>query len=100
MVQSGLFELGAIRVRAVRADHYAVADLLPQNAFAHLTLRLRAGRSAAVRSAAGELIFNAATQALAPLFKAPHFALTLEIIEIEPDFSWKKNSIHPRLAAR
>ena len=97
MMASGLFELGAVRVRALRADHYAVADRLPQNAFAHLSLRIGAGRSLADRKRAGEMIFAAATTALAPLFTTPHFALTLEMVEIDPDLSWKKNAIHPRL---
>ena len=97
MLATGLFELGAIRVRALMADHSAVADLLPQNAFAHLALRIGAGRSALEKKAAGDDIFKAATQALAPLFKTPHFALSLEITEIAADLSWKKNAIHPRL---
>lgn len=97
LLQSGLFELGAIRVRAIRAEAWAVADLLPENAFAHLVLRLGAGRSLAERKRAGDLVFQAATGALAPLFDTPHFALTLEMVEIDPDLSWKKNAIHPRL---
>ncbi len=97
MMASGLFELGAVRVRALRADHYAVADLLPENGFAALTLRIGKGRSPDDRKRAGDLIFQAATDSLAALFTTPHFALTLEIIEIDPDFSWKKNAIHPRL---
>ncbi len=100
LLHSGLFELGAIRVRAIRAHHYAIADLLAQNAFAHLALRIGAGRTAQDRQRAGELIFAAASTALAPLFATPHFALTLEISEIDPDFSWKNNAIHPRLRAR
>lgn len=97
LVQSGLFELGAIRVRAIGAEHYAIADLLPQNAFAHLTLRMGAGRSMADRKRAGDLLFQTATVALAPLFATPHFALTLEMVDMDPDLSWKKNAIHPRL---
>jgi 5-carboxymethyl-2-hydroxymuconate isomerase len=31
------------------------------------------------------------------LFGTPHFALSLEIREIEAALSWKKNSIHARL---
>jgi 5-carboxymethyl-2-hydroxymuconate isomerase len=99
MLKTGLFELGAIRVRALEARHYAVADLLPENAFAALYLRMGAGRTAEEKTRAGGLIFEAAAQALAPLFSTPHFALTLEIIEIDPGLSWKKNAIHPRLRA-
>ena len=100
MLASGLFELGAIRVRAVRCTDYAVADLLPENAFADLRLRIGAGRSAADKARAGEMIFAAAVAHFAPLFATPHFALTLDISELDPALSWKKNAIHPRLRAK
>lgn len=98
-LQSGLFELGALRVRAVRNEAYAVADLLPQNGFLHLTISIGAGRDAAAKKAAGDHIWAALTQFLGHLFDTPHFALTMEIREIDPDFSWKKNAIHPRIRA-
>ena len=100
MVQTGLFELGAIRVRALRCDDYAVADLLAENGFADLRLRIGAGRSEADKRRAGEVIFAAAVAHLAPLFDSPHFALTLDIAEIDAALSWKKNAIHPRLRAQ
>jgi len=99
ILQTGLFELGAIRVRALRCTDYAVADLLPQNAFADLRLRIGAGRSAAEKSRAGEDIWTATTTHFAPLFDTPHFALTLNIDELDAALSWKKNAIHPRLRA-
>lgn len=100
MLATGLFELGAIRVRAVRCDHFAVADLLAQNCFADLRLRIGAGRSEPEKKQAGEMIFAAACAHFEPLFQTPHFALTLDIAEIDPSFSWKKNAIHPRLRAK
>ena len=100
MLASGLFELGAIRVRAVRCTDYAVADLLPENAFADLRLRIGAGRALADKTRAGEMIFAAAVSHFAPLFETPHFALTLDIFELDPALSWKKNAIHPRLRAK
>ncbi|MBW8791013.1 MAG: 5-carboxymethyl-2-hydroxymuconate isomerase, partial [Rhizobium leguminosarum] len=45
----------------------------------------------------GEAIFQAVTLHLESLFQTPHFALMLEIREIDPALSWKKNAIHPRL---
>ncbi|MES2432446.1 MAG: 5-carboxymethyl-2-hydroxymuconate Delta-isomerase [Pseudomonadota bacterium] len=100
ILASGLFELGAIRVRAVCCADYAVADLLPENAFADLRLRIGAGRSAEDKARAGEAIFAAAVDCFATLFEAPHFALTLDISELDPTLSWKKNAIHPRLRAK
>ena len=97
IMQSGLFELGAVRVRAIRCEAYAVADLLPENGFIDMSFRVGTGRSAEERRKVGEAIFETVTSFLAPLFATPHFALTLEIREIDPELSWKKNAIHPRL---
>ena len=42
MLETGLLELGTLRVRALRCTDYAVADLLPDNSFADLRLRIAA----------------------------------------------------------
>jgi len=100
VMASGLFELGAVRVRAFAAQHYAVADLDPRNAFIDMSFRVGKGRSQEEKHRTGEAIFATVTKFLAPLFETPHFALTLEIREIDPDLSWKKNAIHPRLRGK
>lgn len=97
MLETGLFELGAVRVRAIRVDAYAIADALPQNGFVDMSLRIGAGRSAEDKQRAGEQIFAAASEFFAVQLATAHFALSLEIREIDPDLSWKRNSIHPRL---
>ncbi|QFY63223.1 5-carboxymethyl-2-hydroxymuconate Delta-isomerase (plasmid) [Rhizobium grahamii] len=99
IMETGLFELGAVRVRAIRCESYAVADLLAENAFIDMSFRVGVGRSKGERKTTGDAIFATVTEYLAPLFETPHFALTLEIREIDPDLSWKKNAIHPRLRA-
>jgi 5-carboxymethyl-2-hydroxymuconate isomerase len=90
---SGLFELGAIRVRSFAATHFAIADRLAENGFVDLQFRIGAGRSPEEKKRVGEAIFAAASAHLATLFESPHFALSLEIREIDPDLSWKKNAI-------
>lgn len=100
VLETGLFEVGAVRVRALRADHYAIADRLPENAFVDLSFRIGKGRSADEKKRAGEAIFVTANSLLAPLFETPHFALSLEIREIDAELSWKKNAIHPRLRGK
>jgi len=100
MRATGLFELGAIRVRAFRADAHAVADQLPENGFIDLNLRIGRGRTAEEKKRAGEEIFAAASDHLATLLATPHFALSLEIREIDAELSWKKNAIHPRLRGK
>lgn len=97
MMETGLFELGAIRVRGFRTETYAVADLLEENGFIDMSLRIGQGRSDADRKRAGDAIFSAVSTFLSERFETPHFMLSLEVREIDADFSWKKNAIHPRL---
>lgn len=97
IIETGLFELGAVRVRAFRAEAFAIADRLPENGFVDMNFRIGKGRSAEEKQRTGEAIFAAVSQHLAPQFTTPHFALSLEIREIDAELSWKKNAIHPRL---
>ncbi len=97
LLESGLFELGAVRVRAFPAVTCVIADRLPDNAFADLRLRIGQGRSEIERRALGQRLMAAAEQFFAARLAGPHFALSLSIEEIDGRFSWKTNSIHSRL---
>lgn len=97
ILTTGLFEIGAPRVRACPAPHYAIADRHVENGFVDMVFRLGAGRSAEDKKRAGDAIMAAVAAELAPLLAAPHFALSLEVVEIDPALSWKKNSMHARL---
>ncbi len=100
IVSTGLFELGAVRVRAFCADDYAVADELVENAFIDIVFRVGQGRSQQDLKKAGDAIFAAANDALKPLFATPHFALSLSIEEINGALSWKNNAMHARLRGK
>ena len=97
MLESGLFEMGAVRVRAYPCDAYAIADRHPGNAFADLRLRIGQGRSVLERQSLGRALMAVAEVHFAVELARPHFALSLEIVEIDGKFSWKTNTIHPRL---
>lgn len=97
ILATGLFEVSAVRVRAIRCEHYIIADDLVENAFADMSFRIGTGRSVEERKRAGEAIFAAVIDELRPLFETPHFALSLEIREIDPVLSWRENAIHSRL---
>lgn len=99
MMDTGLFELGAVRVRALRCEAFSIADRLPRNSFIDMTLRMGTGRSLEDRERAGTAVFAAASEFLHPLLAEPHFALSLEIREIDPVLSWKRNAMHQRLRA-
>lgn len=99
MLDTGLFELGGIRVRALEARYYAIADGDPRNGFVHMALRIGAGRSTEDKKRAGETIFATATRFLEEQFATPHFALSFAMSELDEQLSWKKNSMHARLRA-
>ena len=97
LLETGLFEVGALRVRGVKCEAFAIADRAPENAFADVSLRIGAGRTAEEKRRAGEHVYGALKRHFAPLFETPHFALSFEIREIDPALSWKSNTMHSRL---
>ena len=96
-IATGLFELGAVRVRAIKCDHYAIADLLPQNSFIDTSIRIGLGRSQADKERLGEAINTTMNEFLAEQMSQPYFALSIEVREINTPLSWKTNAMHPRI---
>jgi 5-carboxymethyl-2-hydroxymuconate isomerase len=96
-VETGIFPLGGIRVRAVRCEHYAIADGNPHLGFLDMVLRLGEGRDLATRKNAGEHIFRALSAYLDPVFADSKFALSFDMQINDKDTSWKRNNIHDAL---
>ena len=98
-VETGIFPLGGIRVRAVRCEHFAIADGNPDFAFLDMLLRLGEGRDLAARQKAGEHVFRALSAHLDPVFAQTKFALSFDMQINDKDTSWKRNNIHEALKA-
>jgi 5-carboxymethyl-2-hydroxymuconate isomerase len=98
-VETGIFPLGGIRVRAVRCEHYAIADGNPNLGFLDMVLRLGEGRDLATRKKAGEHIFKALSAHLDPVFAQSKFALSFDMQINDKETSWKRNNIHEALKA-
>ena len=96
-VDTGIFPLGGIRVRAIRCEHYAIADGNPQHGFLAMVLRLGEGRDLAARKKAGEHIFRALSDHLDPVFAKSKFALSFDMQINDKATSWKRNNIHDAL---
>ena len=96
-VETGIFPLGGIRVRAVRCEHYAIADGRKTYGFLDMVLRLGEGRDLATRKKAGEHIFKALSAHLDPVFASSKFALSFDMQINDKDTSWKRNNIHDAL---
>jgi 5-carboxymethyl-2-hydroxymuconate isomerase len=93
-VETGIFPLGGIRVRAVRCEHYAIADGRSELGFLDMVLRLGEGRNLATRKRAGEHIFKALSDYLDPVFANSKFALSFDMQINDKETSWKRNNIH------
>lgn len=100
MVETGLYPIGGIRVRAIACPAVAIADQHPDNAFVDMILRIGTGRSEADKKMTGDRLMACAEKFFSDKLAHPHFALSLEIIEIDPVFSWKTNSMHGRLKGK
>src|SRR6202790_1983518 len=98
-VETGIFPLGGIRVRAVKCEHYAIADGEKTLGFLDMVLRLGEGRDLATRKQAGEHIFKALSTYLDPVFANSKFALSFDMQISDKETSWKRNNIHDALRA-
>jgi 5-carboxymethyl-2-hydroxymuconate isomerase len=98
-VETDVFPLGGIRVRAIRCEHYAIADASADFSFLDMVLRLGEGRDLATRKQAGEHIFKALSAYLDPVFAHSKFALSFDMQINDKETSWKRNNIHDVLKA-
>ena len=97
MVETGIFPLGGIRVRAFPCQTYVIADGDPSLCYLHMICRVGAGRDVPTRLAAAEHLYDAAEAFLKPVMPGP-FALSLDLDELHDTTSLKRfNSIHDHL---
>jgi 5-carboxymethyl-2-hydroxymuconate isomerase len=96
-VETGVFPLGGIRVRAIRCEHYAIANGEANFGFLAMVLRLGEGRDLATRRTAGEHIFRVLSSYLDPVFAGSKLALSFDMQINDKETSWKRNNIHDAL---
>jgi 5-carboxymethyl-2-hydroxymuconate isomerase len=97
---TGVFPIGGVRVRAYRADHYVIADGHADNAFIHLMLRVGHGRDLETRKRACEAIFATACEQLADIYERIPLGISLEMQEVDPVLTFKKNNLHEYVKKR
>ena len=97
---TGVFPIGGIRTRAYEARDYVIADAHPDNAFVHISLRVGHGRDIDTRKRACEAIFAAAVKALEGVYERLPLGIALEMQEIDPVLTFKKNNLHEYVKQR
>jgi 5-carboxymethyl-2-hydroxymuconate isomerase len=99
-LSTGVFPLGGIRVRAYRADHYVIADGHADNAFVHIMLRVGHGRTLQTRKQACDAIFATACERLDGVYQRIPLGISLEMQEVDPVLTCKKNNLHEYVKRR
>jgi 5-carboxymethyl-2-hydroxymuconate isomerase len=99
-LETGIFPLGGLRVRAFRADHYRIADLHPDNAYVHVTALVGAGRPLDVRERAAAQLFDRIRTELASLSEAGPLAISFNMQEFDAVLNFKHNNLHRYVRSR
>mgnify|MGYP001448060395 FL=1 len=97
MVETTLFPVGGIRVRALPTQINSIADGDSLNVYVDLVLRMGSGRTLSDKQKIGKDLIKFLEFYFKNEIKEEYFALSLEIIDINPSLSWKLNTIHSRL---
>jgi len=93
-----VFPTGGLRTRALRLDQYRMADGAQDDAFIHVTFRVRAGRPKAVTGPICAELFAAVRAHLAGVFERRYLGLTLELVEFDTHGFHVENNVHARFA--
>ena len=91
------FPLAGVKVRAVRVDHYSIADGNPEHGFIDISVRIREGRDMETKQDAAQKIFNATNEFVADVMRRRSLALSLELRDIDAALSPKSGSIRKYL---
>jgi 5-carboxymethyl-2-hydroxymuconate isomerase len=93
VVEAGLFDLSAIRTRAMPRSIYRIADGMPENAFIHIIARIRQGRSVEDRKRLGRMILDVARQSVAAVPSPPPTGFTVEVCEMEEEMLFRYTTL-------
>ncbi len=100
MMRTGVVELGGLRTRAERREHFRIADNDPDNGFVNVTVRVAKGRTVETRRLIAETVFADARKHLEGVFATTPFVLSVEVQEIETDFRIHESNIRDWMKMR
>jgi 5-carboxymethyl-2-hydroxymuconate isomerase len=97
-LQSGVFEIAAVRTRAERRDLFVVADGDPENGFIHVSIHMAAGRDVATRRRLAETMLDTLATATREIRDRRGLGLSVEGHDIDGAASVRLNNLHERIA--
>lgn len=95
-----IFPETGVRVRAYRADHYAIADGNPEHGFIDISVRLREGRPQDAKEHATAILFEAARNHLDELLETRPVMLSMEMRDIDAKLAPKVNTVRDWIATK
>ncbi len=93
MIDSGLFDIPAIRTRALPRHVYRIADGNPDNIFLQVIARIRPGRTVEDRKKLGNALLATAKAPLDALPAPRPVAIGIEIHELDPEMLFRHITI-------
>lgn len=99
-LETGVFPLGGLRVRAFVAERYRVADCHPDNGYVHVTAFVGHGRPLDVRRHASEQLFAALCAHLDGVYRRRPLAISFNMQELHSQLNFKRNNLHEYVRSR
>lgn len=96
-IDTGVFPMAGIRVRAFAANHVSIADGDPKHGYIDISVRLRAGRDLDTRKKATAALFAAAEAFLKLIMETRSLALSMEMRDIDAELAPKTGTIRDHL---
>jgi len=100
ILETGVYPVGGVRVRAERRDVYMIADGNPENAFVAILIRMGQGRDEETRRRVSKAVLATLADVTAGAFARRGLSLSVEIQEIDEAGASRKNNLHERLKGR
>jgi 5-carboxymethyl-2-hydroxymuconate isomerase len=99
-LRTQVFPLGGTITRTIEHNCYRIADGDPENAFVRVTMRIRPGRTMEIKRGAGEKVFAAICNYLAPISDSAPLGIFFEVQENDPNLTFGKNNLHDYVKTR
>jgi 5-carboxymethyl-2-hydroxymuconate isomerase len=99
-IDTGVFPIGGLRIRAAKREHYKIADGHPDNCFIHVELKIGPGRDKETKKLALEKIFSNLEDYLRPTHENSPLAMSAELNEFDFELRINKNNIHKHIEER
>ena len=99
-IDTGVFPLAGLRVRAAKREHYKIADGHPDNGFIHIELKIGPGRDKKTKISALKQIFASVEAYLKPVHENGPLAMSAELNELDSELRVNQNNMHKYIEER